>query len=278
MDVNSFKGKVFAITGVGSGIGRALAKALAGEGARLALCDKDDAGLKITSQSLGNAHCFCQNIDVQDAQAMRDFAKAAKENFGHIDAVINNAGVSVFAPAAEMKRDDFEWQMNVNFWGVVNGTEAFIPFIRQRKEGAIINISSVFGLIGFPAQSAYNASKFAIRGYTEALRHEMTVTEPHLLISCVHPGGIKTPILKNARFRAALGNEDHDQAIRVFEANALTTPEKAANVILKAIQKRKERVLIGPDARVIDVIQRLFPVRYFKILNRLIRQRGELDV
>lgn len=269
--MKSLEGRVFAVTGAASGIGRALAVALSAEGAKLALCDKNAEGLSETSKMLGNSHHFTQVVDVTDKQAMDDFAKATVENFGGADGVINNAGASVVVQADEMTREDFEWQMSVNFWGVINGTEAFLPHIKKSKSGMVCNISSVFGLIGFPAQAAYNASKFAVRGYTEALRHEMAVSDPDMLVSCVHPGGIKTPIVANARFHSGLGSEDHGKAVKLFEANAMTTPEKAAQTIIKGLKKGKQRILIGPDAKVIDWVQRLMPVRYFKVIERLMR-------
>jgi hypothetical protein len=271
MGVKSFEGKVFAVTGAASGIGRALALDLSAQGAKLALCDKNAEGLAETAKMLGNSHHFTQVLDVTDKAAMENFAKATLDNFGCIDGVINNAGVSVVVPADAMKREDFEWQMSINFWGVINGTEAFLPHIKKSKDGIICNISSVFGLIGFPAQAAYNASKFAVRGYTEALRHELAQSDPNVLVSCVHPGGIKTPIVKNARFISGLGGEDHEKANQLFEANAPTTPEKAAQVITKGLRRGKQRILIGPDAKVIDIIQRLMPVSYFKLLGRLLR-------
>jgi len=269
--VKSLEGKVFAVTGAASGIGRALAVALSAEGAKLALADKNTEGLEETSKLLGNSHHFTQIVDVTDKQAMEDFAKATVENFGKADGVINNAGASVVVQADEMTREDFEWQMSVNFWGVINGTEAFLPHLKKSNSGMVCNISSVFGLIGFPSQAAYNASKFAVRGYTEALRHELAVSSPDVLVSCVHPGGVKTPIVANARFHSGLIGDDQAQAVKLFEANARTTPEQAARTIITGLKKGKRRILIGLDAKVIDIIQRLMPVRYFSVIGRLLR-------
>lgn len=269
--MKSLEGKVFAVTGAASGIGQALAMALSAEGAKLALSDKNTQGLEETAKMLGGGHYFTQVVDVADKQAMADFAAATIDYFDGVDAVINNAGSSVVVQADEVTRADFEWLMAVNFWGVINGTEAFLPRIKKSTSGIMCNISDVLGLIGFPTQSAYNASKFAVRGYTEALRHELAVSDPQVLVSCVHPGGIKTPIYANARYRSGLDREGRAKAAKLFEANAPTTPEKAAQTIIKGLKRGKQRILIGLDAKGIDIVQRLMPVHYFKVIKRLMR-------
>jgi NAD(P)-dependent dehydrogenase (short-subunit alcohol dehydrogenase family) len=263
--MHSFRDRVVVITGAASGIGRALACAFAKEGSRLALADVDAAGLAETARLAGATDCLTESVDVADRAAVERFAAQVRSRFGVAHVVINNAGVTVSQTVADTRYEDFQWIMGINFWGVVHGTQAFLPMLRAADEAVIVNVSSVFGLIAFPTQGAYNASKFAVRGFTEALRHECAGT--HVRAICVHPGGIRTNILKNARFYSdAHGQSDHSQSMAEFERIARTTPEQAARTILAGIRRNKLRILIGPDAYLIDLVQRFLPARYMKLV------------
>jgi NADP-dependent 3-hydroxy acid dehydrogenase YdfG len=262
----SFHDKVAVITGAGSGIGQALAVALAKEGAKLALSDINPQNIAATAQqcqSLG-ATVRHYTLDCGSKDAIFTHAAEVVKDFGTVNLVINNAGVAVNASVKEITDDDFHWLMNINFWGMVHGTRAFLPHVLASGDGHIVNISSIFGMIGVPKQSAYNASKFAIRGFTEALRQEMILEKAKVGVSCVHPGGVKTNIARAAR----KGPSDaHRDIATPFEKFAKTTPEKAAQVILKGIKKNKGRILVGRDARVLDFLQRLLGLGYEKIVT-----------
>lgn len=275
--MRSFDNKVAVVTGAGSGIGRALALDLAHRGARLALSDIDGEALTETvvlCEKLG-ARTVSYQLDVSDRAAMYFHADAVVSEFGRVNLVVNNAGVALGADVLDMTWDDFEWVMNIDFWGVVNGSKAFLPALIESGDGHLVNVSSVFGLMGIPGQSAYNSAKFAVRGFTEALRQEMKVARHPVGVSCVHPGGIKTNIVANARGMADLG--DHDAVVRRFEQIAVTSPTRAAKVILGGVERNKPRILIGPDARLFDLIPRVVGPRYQDILaplNRIGRATG----
>ena len=269
--MKNFDDKVAVVTGAGSGIGRALALDLAGRGAYLAISDVHPAGLAET-------HALCEQagartvsfeLDVSDRAAVHRHADAVLAEFGRVNLVINNAGVALGADVVDMTWDDFEWVMNVDFWGVANGTKAFLPALIESGDGHVVNISSVFGLMGIPGQSAYNSAKFAVRGFTEALRQEMKIARHRVGVSCVHPGGIKTNIVANARGMQDLG--DRDEVTRRFEQIAMTTPTKAAQVILAGVERNKARILIGPDARGFDLVPRMVGPRYQDLLAPLYR-------
>lgn len=269
--MKNFTDKVAVVTGAGSGIGRALALELAAAGARLALADINETGLKETARllDLDSDRLLTQTLDVANRDAVYAFADRVVERFGAAHLVFNNAGVALGATVETMRYEDFEWLMGINFWGVVYGTKAFLPHLKAAGEGHIVNVSSVFGLIGVPTQSAYNAAKFAVRGFTEALRQELEIEKCGVSCTSVHPGGIKTNIARNARMGEGMeritGN-DPDKARRDFEKMFRTTPEEAASVILKGVRGDKRRVLIGSDARAIDSMQRLLPTSYQRIL------------
>lgn len=264
------RGNVAAITGAGSGIGRALALALAKEGCELALSDVNEAGLQETAQQAQacGVRVHVQKLDVADRDAVYQWADTVVSHFGKVNMIFNNAGVSLSETVESMGYDNFEWLMNINFWGVVYGTKAFLPYLKQSGDGHIINISSVFGIIGVPTQSAYNAAKFAVRGFTESLREEMAISGYPVQVTCVHPGGIKTNIVRSSRIGdvGRMGPSEKNKAAKQFDAMARTSPEDAARVILDGVRNNAPRVLIGLDAKVIDTVQRLLPTGYQKLL------------
>ncbi len=273
-----FENKVIAITGAGSGIGRALALNLAGRGAVLALADKDEVGLAETKRLLGNRPASSTALDVTDTAALNAWVAGAVADFGRLDGIINNAGLSVVAPFADCPEADFNRVMDVNFGAVVAGCRAALPHVKAQaaKDGIgwIVNISSVFGMMGYPTQSAYNASKYAVRGLTEAMHMELALTDPNVAVIRVHPGGIKTNVAKNSKRIALLPGQDPDTDFAAeFEKNAPTTPEQAAQTIITGMERRQHRVLIGPDARFIDWMVRLFPVSYFKVIGNFLGRR-----
>jgi NAD(P)-dependent dehydrogenase (short-subunit alcohol dehydrogenase family) len=273
-----FDGKVIAITGAGSGIGRALALDLAGRGAVLALSDKDADGLAETRRLLGNRPASITTLDVTDTAALRAWVDGAVSEWGRLDGIINNAGLSVVAPFADCPAEDFDRVMAVNFTGVVEGCRAALPHVKANaaKDGVgwIVNVSSVFGMMGYPTQSAYNASKYAVRGLTEALAIELALTDPNVVVIRVHPGGIKTNVARNSKRIALLPGQDPDTDFAAeFEKNAPTTPEQAAATIIRGMERRQTRVLIGPDARFIDWMVRLFPVSHFKVIGNFLGRR-----
>lgn len=259
-------GRTCIITGAGSGIGRALATRMSRMGSPVAVCDWNEEGLEETVDGL-NGPVLAKKLDVSDRLAMMAFAAEVNEWApAKLGMVVNNAGVTVSQLAAEAAVEDDEWVMNVNFWGVVNGTRAFIPMFLEQGDGAIVNVSSIFGLMGFPAESMYCASKAAVRGYTESLRHELRDTD--LRICTVHPGGIKTNIVKNARFhKDDVGRTDRKALEKDFERITLTSPEKAAKTIQEGVDRGNVRILIGPDAVATSLLTRAFPIRYFDLIK-----------
>lgn len=263
--MKKFRNKVVVITGAGSGIGRALAQSLDKQGALLSLSDVNQAGLKETASLLGRKH-YTEQLDVADRDAVYANAEATEKRFGPASVVINNAGVAVSQTIENLSYEDFEWVMNINFWGMVYGSKAYLPQLQQHEEAALANVSSVFGLFSLPTQGAYNASKFAIRGFTEALRSEMAGTG--LSIHSIHPGGIRTNIAKSARFYVGPGQiTDQKKASGLFDKITVTTPESAAKTILKGISRKQERILIGPDAQVFDALQRSMPTGYSRVVS-----------
>ncbi|HQV80672.1 MAG TPA: SDR family oxidoreductase [Agitococcus sp.] len=267
--MKNLEGKIVVVTGAGSGIGRALALQLAAQGAQLALCDINETNLQKTVE-IASAHgvkVYSAAVDVSKRDAFQTFADNVARALGNASVIINNAGVALSQNVEGMDRKDFEWVLNINFWGVVNGCEAFLPQLRQQKDAHIVNISSIFGIIGVPSQSAYNASKFAVKGFTEALRQELNGSNIH--VTCVHPGGIKTNIARNARVHNDMFGRvaDVKKLAADFDRLAATTAEEAARQIVRAIENNQKRLLIGKDAKALDVIQRLLPNHYDTVLN-----------
>ncbi|MGI8755359.1 MAG: SDR family NAD(P)-dependent oxidoreductase [Acidimicrobiales bacterium] len=275
--MRDFNGRVAAITGAGSGIGRALAVELARRGANLALSDIDEVGLfETVAQCEGSGvKVTSRRLDVADRAAVFAWADEVVADHTKVNLIFNNAGVALAADVESMAHDDFSWLMDINFWGVVHGTQAFLPHLVAAGEGHVINVSSVFGLVSVPSQSAYNASKFAVRGFTDALRMELEVADNGVSSTTVHPGGIKTNIARNARMDpkvvASVGGAQ--AAHRQFDKAAMTTPAKAARQVLAAVEGDRRRVLIGPDAKVFDLVSRLPAGLYQRVLIAGARRR-----
>ncbi|MGA9749829.1 MAG: SDR family NAD(P)-dependent oxidoreductase, partial [Nocardioides sp.] len=250
--MKTLDGKVVVITGAGSGIGRALALQVAAHGGILALSDWDEVGLMETAGLLaarGVQEVRTDKVDVRDRAAMASYAAAVSAELGRVNVVINNAGVALHGDFEEVGYDDFDWAIDVDFWGVVHGTKEFLPHLIASGDGHVVNVSSLFGLVAMPGQSAYNAAKFGVRGFTEALRMEMLVARHPVGVTCVHPGGIKTAIVRNARVTSS-----HDQAgvAHHFDTKlARTTPERAAEVIVAGVLADRPRVVVGADAKLL---------------------------
>lgn len=265
--------KVVAITGAGSGIGRALAVRCAGLGARLALSDVNEASLDeaVARCRAVGAEVHRERVDVGRRDEIYAWAAEVERSLGPAEVIVNNAGVSLSQTVADMRDEDFAWLMDINFWGVVHGTRAFLPQLRSRAEGHVVNVSSVFGIIAVPTQSAYNASKFAVRGFTEALRMELGRTS--VRVTCVHPGGIDTNIVTNGRHYRdpTMRAVDPSELARAFKRVARTSPEEAARQICGAILAERPRLLIGRDAFVIDKLQRLLPDAYDRLVGSAMR-------
>ncbi len=265
-------GRVAAVTGAASGIGRALAVELGRRGCHLALSDIDEVGLAETVELArrSGVTVTSQRLDVADREAVHGWADTVVTEHGRVNLIVNNAGVALGATVEGMTYEDLEWLMGINFWGVVHGTKAFLPHLKAAGEGHVVNVSSVFGLLGIPSQSAYNAAKFAVRGFTEALRIELDVEDCGVSATTIHPGGIKTNIARNARIHSSVADlgQDPADAERGFEKLFITSPERAAKTIIKAIEKDKRRALIGPDAHVINFVAKLSPHLYQRIIAR----------
>ncbi|MGH2915325.1 MAG: SDR family NAD(P)-dependent oxidoreductase [Solirubrobacteraceae bacterium] len=261
-------GRTAFVSGAGSGIGRALARRLSAHGCPVVIADADEDGLRETERSLAGP-VLARALDVRDAGAQLELA-AEVERWAPspLGMVFNVAGVTTTQPVAGAVPADDEWVMAVNFGGVVNGVRAFMPVLLAQGSGAIVNMSSVFGLVGFPGQSAYCASKFAVRGFTESLRHELRGTGVRAVT--VHPGGVATNIVRNARHHAhpLRPGVSHEEAAREFEQSARTTPERAAEIIHEGVRAGRDRILVGPDARVLDALVRLAPARYFDLIAK----------
>ena len=258
---------VAVITGAGSGIGRALAKRLAHEGATLALADVNAKGLDETVQLLASSGGKVSShvVDVADVERVAEFAQEVAIEHGKASILINNAGVGLLGKVEELSIADLEWLMGINFWGVVYGVKHFLPLLKQQPQAYILNVSSIFGIIAPPGQSAYCASKFAVRGFTETLRHELKGS--NVRVATIHPGGIKTSIAINSKLGEKADPAVHHDVGEKFDKVARTTPAAAADKIARGILNDAERILIGADARGIELIQRLLPVRYWRLLG-----------
>lgn len=274
--MRDLKDAVVVITGAGSGIGRALAQQFAARGSHLALADVNAAGLKETLALVAGAKARSYIVDVADSAAVEAFARDVRQDFGRASILINNAGVALFGTFEELTIAEFDWLFRVNFWGVIHGCKFFLPLLRQQKEARIVNMSSVFGLIAPPGQTAYGASKYAVRGFSESLREELRGTSVGL--TCVHPAGISTNIAMNARAGAATNAQEQVQARELFNRVALITPEQAAQTIIQGIVRDKDRVLIGADAYRIDWMARLLPTRAGAMFTSWLQKRREKEL
>ena len=261
--MKDFKNKVAAITGAASGMGRTLAVELARRGCHLSLSDVNEAGLAETAALAGRhgVTVTTARVDVANREAMVAWADQTALDHGRVNLIFNNAGVALGAFIESVKPEDFEWIMGINFWGVVWGTQAFLPHLKKSGDGHVVNTSSLFGLLASPTQGTYNSSKFAVRGFTEALRQELDIERCGVSATCVHPGGIRTNIARAARMDESVGSRAPDGAeaarARFDKALDMTTAESAALQILRAVQRNQRRVLVGPDAKVLDVLIRL---------------------
>lgn len=267
---------VVVITGAASGIGRALAVRLAEENiAGIAIADVNENGLNETAALIKNPQIKITKhiLDVSDEQKFREFADEVIAQHGRATHIINNAGVALGGSVAEVSLDDIRWIMSINFWGVVYGTKIFLPILLEQKSAHIINLSSIFGIVAPPGNAAYSASKFAVRGFTEALRHELEDNK-NIIVSVVHPGGIATNIANTARLGEGvkLSKEELKERVEKFNRQlAATTPAQAAEIIVKGIKKRQTRILIGSDAKALSFFAGIFPRKYFSAINFITR-------
>lgn len=274
--MTAIPGSAAAVTGAASGIGRALALELAARGCDLALADRDEAGLQTLAAEIAKAHqrkVTVHTVDVGIPQEIEAFAQAAIAAHPVLNIVINNAGVALMGMFDEVDQAQMEWLFNINFWGVVHGTRAFLPHLSKKPEAHIVNLSSIFGIIAPPGQTAYCAAKFAVRGFSESLRHELQMANSPVRLSVVHPGGVATNIARNSRPGVGMtDNARRAQSIERFDAVAKTTPAAAAQRIIVGIEKNQPRILIGNDARYMDLLQRFRPGTYWAVLARKIEK------
>ena len=278
--MKNFRDKVAVITGAGSGMGRYLAILLARDGADVCVCDVNEETLNETVEMLRkyNVSVSSHILDVADKESIEALPKKVIDQHGKVDLVFNNAGVTTGSHFKDMDEDNWDWVMGINFDGVVNSTRAFIPHMINNTEAAIVNTSSIFGMVAVPGQTVYHATKFAVRGFTESLALEMKETNPNLQIHCVHPGHIGTNIAATARMNEEDFNRDEGTRDSIFTRNAPKTqeemgnlfreggmhPSKAAEIILNGVKKNKSRIFIGLDAKLLDLSQRLFPRLYHR--------------
>lgn len=274
--MTAIKGAAAAVTGAAGGIGRALALELAARGCDLALADRDEAGLQAVAAEISRNHqrkVTVHRVDVSEPSQIEAFAQAAVAAHPGLNIVINNAGVALLGQFSEIDQAQMDWLMNINFWGVVRTTRAFLPHLSAQREAHIVNLSSIFGIIAPPGQTAYAAAKFAVRGFSESLRHELQMAASPVRLSVVHPGGVATDIARNSRTGTGMtDNARRAQSIERFDAVAKTTPAAAALRIIQGIEKNQPRILIGNDARFMDLLQRFRPATYWAVLARRIEK------
>ena len=271
-------GTAVAVTGAASGIGRALATEFAARGCDLALADVDESGLRAVAEELFRTHgreVLIRRLDVSQRIEVEDFARESMTRFPRLCVLINNAAVALHGQFDELDLAQIEWLMGINFWGVVYGTHAFLPIFQRQPGAHIVNISSIFGIIAPPGNCAYAASKFAVRGFSESVRHELSMNNSTVRISVVHPGGVKTSIARNSRAGAHLrDSSSQSQTAERFDQLARTTASAAARRIIRGIERNEPRILIGGDARLMDLIQRLRPGGYWTMLARVAAHLG----
>ena len=267
-------GKVAVITGAGSGIGRGLAVDLSRRGAHLAISDVDAAGLAETAEMCAPARVETYRLDVADRAAVVDHAERVAADFGRVNMIVNNAGVAVAGPVEEMSFEDLDWLLGINLMGVLNGTMAFLPHLIESGAGHVVNVSSVFGFIAPPTQSAYCTAKFGVRGFTESLRQEMLIGRRPVTVHTVHPGGIQTNIARNARMTST-ERQSVDEMATEFDKVLRTTPARAAQIILRGVEKDKARILVGPDAYLFAGVPRIIGARYQAVVGRAGRRNAD---
>ena len=274
--MTAINGAAAVVTGAASGIGRALALELAARGCDLALADRDEAGLQAVAAEIakaGTTKVSMHRVDVAEPSQIEAFAASAAAAHGGLNILVNNAGVALLGQFTEIDQAQMEWLININFWGVVRSTRAFLPHLSRQSEAHIVNLSSIFGIIAPPGQSAYAAAKFAVRGFSESLRHELQMANSPVRLSVVHPGGVATNIARNSRTGVGMtDNARRAQSIERFDAVAKTTPKAAALRIIEGIEKNQPRILIGNDARFMDLLQRFRPGTYWSVLQRRIEK------
>jgi short-subunit dehydrogenase len=274
--MTTIRGAAAAVTGAAGGIGRALALELAARGCDLALADRDEAGLQSVAAEVakaGQRKVSVHRVDVGESTEIAGFAQAAISAHPGLNIVVNNAGVGLLGQFTEIDQAQFDWLMNINFWGVVHSTRAFLPHLVQQSAAHIVNLSSIFGIIAPAGQTAYSSAKFAVRGFSESLRHELQMAGSPVRLTVVHPGGIATNIARNSRVGTGVtDNARRAQAIERFDEVAKTTPQAAALRIIEGIEKNKPRILIGNDARLLDILQRLRPGTYWSVLAKRIEK------
>ena len=278
--MTAIRGSAAAVTGAASGIGRALALELAARGCDLALADRDEAGLQTVAAEIAKAHSqkvTVHRVDVSEPSQIADFAQSAIAAHPGLNIVVNNAGVALLGQFNEIDQAQMDWLMNINFWGVVHATRAFLPHLGRQREAHIVNLSSIFGIIAPPGQTAYAAAKFAVRGFSESLRHELQMAASPVKLSVVHPGGVATNIARNSRTGTGItDNARRAEGLERFDNAARTTPAAAALRIIAGIEKNAPRILIGNDAIFIDLLQRLRPGTYWAALQRIFEKRARL--
>jgi NAD(P)-dependent dehydrogenase (short-subunit alcohol dehydrogenase family) len=270
------EGRTAVITGAAGGIGRAIAVSLARRGCHLALADIDDAALAHTAAAIKDAQSQSNtgagirisqhHLDVADRAAVAAFPAQVTAEHGGADVVVNNAGVALGGTFAEVAESDFDWLIGINFWGVVQMTRAFLPLLQKSDEARLVNLSSLFGLVAPPGQTAYCAAKFAVRGFSESLRHELAGTP--VGVTVVHPGGVATSIAKNARLPASISKEEVERRLRYFESVLTMPPQMAGETIVRGVERRKPRIVVGRDAQFVALVERLLPVTYWDWLGR----------
>lgn len=278
--MKNLQGKVAAITGAGSGIGQALALFLAKQGCHLALSDINQEGLDDTQTKLSSYSIKVtrQILNVADEQAVFAWADQVEKDHGKVNLIFNNAGVALSGTVSGLSLDEYRWIMDINFWGVVYGTKAFLPKLEASGDGHVVNISSIFGLTSQPLMSGYNASKFAIRGFTESLRQDLELIGSKVSATCVHPGCVKTNIAQAARISASVKESigvDNEDTVKDFERLFISTPESTARTIVNGVLKNKRRILTGPDAIVFDLIVRLMPSTYQWLFTNAVKWRAK---
>ncbi len=266
------KNRVAVVTGAGSGIGRAVSLSLARRGCRLALCDINQAAIDEVARELISLGVFCttHRLDVADRASVAELPTKVLADHNAVHLLVNNAGVALGGTFEQVREADFDWLMEINFHGVVRMTRAFLPHLRQVDRARIVNLSSVYGLVSPPMQTAYSASKFAVRGFSNALRHELAGSP--VGVTVVHPGGVATSIAKSARVPPGASAQEVETRRKQSERMLRMPPEQAGEIIVKAVERDAARVLVGGDAKFMALLERLMPVGYWSVIGRMMER------